>query len=100
MVGYRNLKRISDFSLISNLRNLVGLGINGSMWTTQRIDSLAPLSKLTKLRYLSLVNTRATDKSLVPLYSLDNLQTLQMAKWWPRAEVEELKRVNPRLRGI
>ena len=54
-----NLKEISDFSVIDNLVNLRGLAIEGSMWTTQRIDSLRCLKNLGNLAYLSLGNTRS-----------------------------------------
>ena len=94
-----NLKRISDFSLLSRLTSLVGLGINGSTWTTQRIDSLAPLEGLRQLRFLSIVNARVTDKSLRPLHGLKQLQTLRRALWWPEKEVIQLLDANPRLRN-
>jgi len=36
----QQLNKISDFSVLSVLNNLEGLGINGSMWTSQKIDTL------------------------------------------------------------
>lgn len=92
-----NLKKVTDFSALSNLKNLVGLGINGSMWTTQRVNSLKPISKLSNLRYLALANTRVLDKSLKPLHKLEKLQTLHMAKWWPKKEVSDLLQAKPEL---
>jgi len=92
-----NLKRITDFSPLSNLTSLVGLGIDGSMWTTQRVDSLLPLVSLTRLRYVSLINTRVADKSLRPLHQLKELQTLRMANWWPATEVDALRQALPHL---
>jgi len=67
------------------------------MWTPQRINSLAPLSKLTGLKYLNIANLRAADKSLKPLHGLNKLERLRAATWWPPAEIEALKRINPRL---
>lgn len=93
-----NLKQIKDFSPLSRLEQLVGLGINGSMWTTQRVDSLAPFSNLFKLRYVSLANTRVKDNSLKPLHNLKRLETLHIAQWWPEEEVIELKKAIPNLR--
>ena len=95
-----NLKRITDFSLLSDLKQLVGLGIDGSMWTTQLVESLNPIAKLKKLRYPSLTNTRVIYKNLRPLHRLDNLKTIRMAQWWPKAEVAGLKHANPNLQGI
>ncbi|MDG1807500.1 MAG: hypothetical protein P8J91_10305 [Pirellulaceae bacterium] len=92
-----NLKRITDFSLLSRLTSLVGLGINGGMWTTQRIDSLAPLEALQQLRFLSITNARVTDQSLRSLHNLEHLQTLQRALWWPDSEIRDLLEANPRL---
>ena len=89
-----NLKRITDFSLLSRLTSLVGLSVNGSTWTTQRMDSLAPLEYLQKLRFHSIINTRVADESLRPLHHLKNLQTLKRALWWPDTEVRKLREAN------
>jgi Leucine-rich repeat (LRR) protein len=93
-----NLKRVTNISPISQLTSLVGLAIDGSTWTTQRVDSLAPLANLTQLRFLSLINTRVTDASLRPLHCLTRLEAFRHAKWWPDEEVQSLLEANPRLR--
>ena len=92
-----NIKNIQDISPLGGCVQLLGLGIDGSMWTTQRVNSLAPLRRLIGLKYLSITNLRAADRSLAPLCGLHNLERLHIAKWWPEAQVEELKRNHPRL---
>ncbi len=92
-----NIKHIQDISPIGECTQLLGLGIDGSMWTTQKIKSLGPLGNLGELRYLSITNLRSEDKTLKPIYRLRNLQRFHAAKWWEPVEIEELKRINLRL---
>lgn len=92
-----NIKKIQDISPLGECVQLLGLGIDGSIWTTQRVVSLGPLSRLTELRHLSIINLRSADRSLKPLYGLHKLERLHMAMWWAKPEVEELKHIHPRL---
>ncbi len=92
-----NLKGITNFSPISNLTSLIGLGINGSMWTTQLIDSLRPLEVLQRLKYVQLTNARVGDGSLRPLRKLKNLKTVHLAKWFAQKEVDALHQAHPNL---
>jgi hypothetical protein len=92
-----NIKRVSDFPVIGELRQLRGLAIEGSMWTTLVVDSLAPLAQLQELRHLSLANLRAKDKTLSPLFSLSSLEHFHAAQWWTKEEVSQLCRANPKL---
>jgi Leucine-rich repeat (LRR) protein len=92
-----NIKQIQDISPIGECTQLLGLGIDGSMWTTQRVKSLSPVGNLSELRYLRITNLRSADKTLKPLYRLRNLQRFHAATWWDPTEIEELKRNNPRL---
>jgi len=86
-----NLKKITDISPLSKLFRLRGLSLEGSMWTTQIVDSLAPIEQLTNLEYLSLANLKAKNKTLMPLFNLKKLKTLHLAKWWPKGEISTLK---------
>jgi hypothetical protein len=92
-----NVKRLSDLAAIGELRQLQGLAIEGSMWTTQVVDSLAPLAKLRSLRYLALANLKARDKTLRPLFSLSSLERFHAAQWWSHEEVSQLRSANPKL---
>ena len=93
-----NLKKITDISPLSKLSRLGGLSLEGSMWTTQIVDSLAPIGQLTNLEYLSLANLKAKNKTLMPLLNLKKLKTLHLAKWWPKGEISTLKRELPGLK--
>jgi len=44
-----NIKMISNISELSKIHSLKVLAVNGSTWTTQKIDSLYPLASLEKL---------------------------------------------------
>jgi hypothetical protein len=92
-----NFKRVADFTVIGELRQLQGLEISGSMWTTQVVDSLAPLAGLHELRYLAMPNLKAKDKTLSPLFSLSSLEQFRAALWWREEELIQLRRANPKL---
>jgi hypothetical protein len=96
-LGLENVKQVTDVGPLGELTELEGLALEGSMWTTQRVRSLSPLATLRKLRYLALANLRADDNTLAPLFSLNTLEVLIVAKWWDDREVEEIRKRNPRL---
>ena len=96
-LGLENVKRVREFDVLSHLTQLEGLVLQGSMWSTQRVTTLAPLGTLTSLRYLDISNLRADDKTLQPLYALRNLETFNTAMWWDDGERAEVVRRNPRL---
>ena len=87
----QQLNKISDFSVLSKLTDLKGLGLDGSMWTAQKIDTLKPLANLRKLKYLTLINTQLKDKSFDPLLNLTDLVYFQSSWNYPEAEFEKLK---------
>lgn len=86
-----NLKKITDFSIVQYLQELTELGIDGSMWTTQKIETLEPIAQLKKLRILSLKNTRTFDKSFDPILQLKNLVQFDSSWNYPEKEFEKLK---------
>jgi Leucine-rich repeat (LRR) protein len=85
------LNRISDFSAIASLTSLEGLGIDGSIWTAQKIDTLEPLANLRNLKYLTLTNTKIQDKSFDPLLGLNELVRFNSSWNYPESEFEKLK---------
>ncbi len=85
------LNKVSDFSDIGNMTNLQGLGIDGSIWTTQKIESLKPIENLTNLKYLSLTNTRILDKSFDPILKLKELVRFNSSWNYPESEFDKLK---------
>jgi Leucine-rich repeat (LRR) protein len=86
-----NFKKISDFDIVGSLSDLEGLGVEGSIWTTQKINSACFLSMLTKLKYLKLTNTKMVDKNFNPLLALRELRMLLVSYNYPRLEFEKLK---------
>ncbi|GJQ61069.1 MAG: hypothetical protein SCALA702_01220 [Melioribacteraceae bacterium] len=87
------LNLISDFSILSNLTQLRRLGIDGSIWTAQKIESLKPISKLVNLQYLSTTNSKIQDKSFEPLLGLENLIRFNCSWNYPLEEFEKLKKM-------
>jgi hypothetical protein len=92
-----NIKRISDLDPIGDLRGLEELAVEGSTWTTQYVETLSPIGRLLELRYLSLINLRARDGTLRPLYTLRKLRRFRAAAWWDEAELQELRKLNDQL---
>lgn len=85
------LNKISDFGVISKLRDLQGLGMDGSMWTAQKIDSLDPLRSLKNLKYLTMTNSSVKGKSFDPLLDLKELRRFNCSWNYPETEFEKLK---------
>jgi hypothetical protein len=96
-LGLENINKIDDIAPLGGLTALEGLYLEGSMWTTQRVKTLAPLGRLKGLRFLALANLRADDGTLEPLYPLTELESLSLAAWWPEDQVREIERRNPGL---
>lgn len=87
----QQLNRVSDFSVLFGLTGLEGLGIDGSIWTAQVIDTLKPLANLRRLKYLTLIHTRIRDRSFDPLLGLTELVRFDASWNYPEAEFEKLK---------
>ena len=96
-LGLENLARIDRLDSLAPLTRLEGLSLEGSMWTPWRVTTLEPVGRLHDLRYLSLANLRAADRSFTPLYGLRHLETLIIAKWWNESELAQVRSLNPGL---
>ena len=93
-----NIKKIRDLSPLANLISLEGLSISGSTWTTQIVESLAPLSELQNLRYLFLINLRSLDNTLIPLTHIKSLESIKTSYVWPKSEFQLLRDSLPKLK--
>lgn len=91
------LNKISNFDSLAELTQLKGLGIDGSIWGTQKIDSLDFIRNLTELKYFTMTNSRLNTKSLEPLLSLKKLVRFNSSWNFPEKEFEKLK-VHPTLK--
>jgi hypothetical protein len=92
-----NFKRIQDISPLQSLSQLEGLAIEGSMWNTQIVESLEPLSDLLNLRYIFLANLRSLDQTLEPLSRLRKLRNIRTTFKWPKSEFKLLRNSLPEL---
>lgn len=90
-LNLEQLNKVSDFTDLAGMTALEGLGLDGSIWTAQNIDSLQPIGQLTRLKYLTLTNTRAKDKSLDPILNLRELVRFNSSRNYPETEFEKLK---------
>lgn len=92
-----NSKHLRSLDWLRPLKDrLVALGIEGSMWTAQRIDSLAPLEGFA-LEALFLTNTRLADQNLSPIATMPNIRFLGTALNAPRAQFFALRDAKPDL---
>jgi len=92
-----NAKHLSSLDWLKPLApQLKVLGIEGSMNTDQRIESLAPIADF-NLEALLLVSTRLEDQDLTPLHGMTSLRLLETALNAPRREFEALHAARPDL---
>jgi hypothetical protein len=91
-----DMKRV-DLSTLPHLPQVTGLYLGGGMWSTLRVESLAPLARLPRLRYLRLSNVRPADGRLRPLTELRELRSLDLPNFF---EVEEVARLAGTLTGV
>jgi hypothetical protein len=96
-LGLENLKRIRDVTPLGRLVGLQGLALAGGIASNWHLRTLKPLSKLQSLRFLSLLNLRADDKTLAPLLSLTRLETFWPDGWSDPSELDTIRRRNSRL---
>ncbi|GAB5404884.1 MAG: hypothetical protein Aurels2KO_31150 [Aureliella sp.] len=94
-LGLEAVTKISSLVPLTTLENLEGLSVEGSMWTTQRVDSLAPIGGLREIKYLAITNLRSRDGTLEPLFALKKLKVFFAAKWWDESEVATIVQNNP-----
>ncbi len=92
-----NAKHLSGLEFLAQAHHLRSIGIEGSMWTAQKVDSLAPLAGLAQLEALFMVSVRLRDKVLSHLAACPNLKILQCARFAPKVRFEELRALMPDL---
>ncbi len=92
-----NAKHLANLDWLRPLKErLLALGIEGSMWTTQPIDSLGPLEGFA-LEALFLTNTRLADQDLSPIATMPNIRFLGTGINAPRARFFALRDAKPGL---
>ena len=92
-----NAKHLHNLDGLRPLKDrLVALGIEGSIWTTQPIDSLAPLEGFA-VEALFLTNTKLGDQNLSPIATMPNIRFLGSGINAPRAQFFALRDAKPKL---
>jgi hypothetical protein len=98
VLDIENFKKIQDISPLGSMIQLEGLAIEGSMWTTQVVESLTPLCDLENLRYIFLANLRTLDKTIKPLSEIKTLMNIRTSFWYPKREFKLLRESLPKLK--
>src|SRR3990170_6794808 len=92
-----NARHLHSLDWLRPLKDrLVALGIEGSLYTPQPIDSLATLEGFA-LEALFLTNTRLADQDLSPIATMPNIRFLGTAINAPRAQFFALRDAKPEL---
>jgi hypothetical protein len=92
-----NAKHMADIGWLAGAHHLEVIGVEGSMWTVQKIPTLAPLAGLRGLRAFFATSTRLGDRDLSPLAACPRLELLGCARFAPREEFERLHELKPDL---
>lgn len=92
-----NAKHLSTLDCFSEAHKLIALGVEGSMYTKQKIDSLKPLSGLKRLEAIFMASVQLRDKNLQYLASIPNLRVLDAARFAPKKKFVELRAIMPDL---
>jgi hypothetical protein len=89
----------SSLEPLSRLGKLETLSLEGGWSKPLRVESLAPLARLSELRALRLASLQVGDKSLRPLQELRRLRQVFIAKVFAPAEFRALAAALPEARG-
>ncbi len=90
-----NAKNLTDIEFLESAHHLKVIGVEGSMWTKQKIQSLRPLSGLQQLEALFMTTVVLEDQDLIYLASCPKLRILDCARFAPKSEFERLRRLMP-----
>ena len=93
----QNSKHLHSLEPFSTAHQLVSLGVEGGMWSPQKIPSLKPLEGLASLEALFLTSVQLEDKNLSCLAAIPNLKLLKCARFAPKSEFEALRELMPEL---
>ncbi len=86
-----NFKRVEIFDDLAGLTGLELLGLDGSIWAEQKIESLEPIGQMFGLRSFSMTNARLRSRSFDPLLNLNQLEGFHAAWWFQDSEFEKLR---------
>ncbi|MDZ4309289.1 MAG: hypothetical protein U1A24_01835 [Cypionkella sp.] len=92
-----NAKHLHALDFLGSLKHILRLGIEGCMYKTQRVESLAPLARLMSLEELYMSSVSLDDKVLSYLTHLPRLSVLRCARFAPKSEFDNLRSCMPHL---
>jgi hypothetical protein len=92
-----NAKHMADIEWLADAHHLEVIGIEGSMWTMQKVPTLRPLAGLAGMRAFFATAVRLGEKNLFPLAECPALEYLSCARFAPRKEFEMLQNLKPDL---
>jgi len=90
-----NAKHLADLEWLRSAHHLSVIGIEGGMWTRQRVPSLQPIAGLRGLQAFFGTSLRVADKDLMPLAACPKLEFIGIAATVPRSEFERLHAARP-----
>ncbi|WP_019028981.1 hypothetical protein [Colwellia piezophila] len=90
-------KHLGSIDFISGAHQLIVLGIEGGMYTKQKLDSLQAISGLLNLEALYLSSVQLTDKNLDCLSTNPKLSYLRSARFAPKSSFDSLKNLMPNI---
>lgn len=93
-----NLKKVSDWNYLANLKQLEGLRISGGMYERLKLKSIDFISELIHLKYLYLMSTKILNNSLEPIVGLKKLQNLRLTNDWSEESIIRLRNTLPKLK--
>jgi hypothetical protein len=92
-----NFKLVRDLSALSTLKTIQALGVEGSMWTTQKVFTFSPLAELTQLQAVFITNCRSVRDSLKPFHALRLLKLFEAPGFYPDEDFLALRSALPQL---
>ncbi len=92
-----NAKHLSSIEFLSESHHLARIGVEGSMWAQQRIETLEPSAGLKSLQEIFMSSVRLVDKNLTYLANCPKLEVFECARFAPKSSFEELRQLMPDL---
>ncbi|MGB3316488.1 MAG: hypothetical protein WBB85_18980 [Albidovulum sp.] len=92
-----NAKKLTSLDFLEHAQSLRRLGIEGGLYSPQKIPTLAPLGELRNLEELYLASVQLVDKNLSYLTGCENLTVLRCARFAHEDEFNKLSSLMPQL---
>ncbi len=93
-----DLKRLRDLTPLGQLTDLEALAVAGGIWNRMKVESLAPLGKLSRVRYLHITNLQPDDRSLAPLTDMASLEELDCGNLFSMDQFAAMAHRRPEVR--